>query len=135
MWLTFQSIRQAERSRGFLGGRTLVNPKNVYWTLTAWEGEGAMNEFRTTAAHRIAMPKLLDFCDEASVAHWTQETAELPSWPEAHRRMAAEGRSSKVNHPSPDHAANQFSPPVASRLQKILKPKHAKPKPASGRSG
>jgi heme-degrading monooxygenase HmoA len=123
IWHTYRSARQAERARGFLGGRMLINSKNVYWTLTAWDGEGAMNEFRTSAAHRAAMPKLLEFCDEAAVVHWAQETAELPSWLEAHRRMVAEGRASKVNHPSAEHLGRQFSAPWVGRLEKILKPR------------
>jgi hypothetical protein len=99
----------------------LINAKNVYWTLTAWDGVSAMNEFRTTAAHRAAMPKLLELCDEASVVHWEQGTTELPSWEEAYRRMVAEGRSSKVNHPSPDQRAFRFPAPQPSRLERILK--------------
>ena len=122
VWHTFKSSRQAERARGFIGGRMLINAKNVYWTLTAWDGEGAMNEFRTAAAHRTAMPKLLEFCDEAAVVHWKQEAAELPSWEKAHRRLVAEGRTSKVSHPSAEQVAREFSPPRASRLEKILKP-------------
>ena len=123
IWHTFRSASQAEHTRGFLGGRMLINAKNVYWTLTAWDGDDAMNQFRTAAAHRRAMPKLLNFCDEASVVHWSQETAELPSWEESHRRMVMEGRSSKVNHPSPDQLAREFPLPEPSRLEKILKAK------------
>ena len=93
LWYTFKSARQAERASGFLGGRMLVNPKRVFWTLTAWDGETAMNEYRTHAAHRNAMPKLLNWCDEASVAHWTQESPEFPSWQDSHQRMVAEGRN------------------------------------------
>ena|ERR1700722_12096978 len=123
LWHSFRSTRQARRARGFVSGRLLVNPKSVYWTLTCWESAAAMNEFRTTAAHGGAMPKLLDICDEASVAHWTQENPELPSWQESHRRMAAAGRLSKVNHPSPNQRSNQFPAPQPSRLEIVLKPK------------
>jgi hypothetical protein len=28
----------------------------------------------------MAMAKLLDWCDEAPLAHWTQATPELPDW-------------------------------------------------------
>ena len=38
-WDAFKSIRQAEHSIGFLGGRLLVNGKNVFWTMTAWTDE------------------------------------------------------------------------------------------------
>ena len=33
------------------------------------------------------MRRLAEWCDEASVAHWTQESAALPDWIEVHRRM------------------------------------------------
>jgi hypothetical protein len=45
------------------------------------------------------------------VVHWTQESNELPSWVEAHKRMQQEGRRSKVNHPSPAHTAYQIPLP------------------------
>jgi len=51
-WDTFKTMRQAERSSGFLGGRLLVNAKNVFWTMTAWIDEAAMNAYRTGGAHR-----------------------------------------------------------------------------------
>lgn len=53
--------------------------------------------------HRQAMRKLPEWCDEAAVVHWEQESADEPDWQEAHRRLQVEGRRSKVNHPSPAH--------------------------------
>ena len=47
------------------------------------------------------MPKLLNWCNEAALTHWLQDSSELPDWKEAHRRLVAEGRRSKVKHPSP----------------------------------
>ena len=44
------------------------------------------------APHGPTMRKLLEWCDEASLVHWTQDEAELPSWEEAHRRLLHEGR-------------------------------------------
>jgi hypothetical protein len=37
-WDTFKSMRQSEHSIGFLGGRLLVNARNVFWTMTTWQG-------------------------------------------------------------------------------------------------
>jgi len=119
---TFKSIRQAERSSGFLGGRLLVNAKNVFWTMTAWEDQAAMNAYRTGGAHRRAMPKLLNWCNEAAVVHWTQESSEIPFWQEAYLRMAEEGKPSKVNHPTPDQASNRIPAPEPGRIERILKP-------------
>jgi hypothetical protein len=121
-WYTIWSIRQAERSSGFVGGGLLRNTKNVFWTVTAWVDEAAMNAYRTGGAHRRAMPKLIQWCDEAAVVHWTQESSEIPIWQELHRRMVAEGRLSKVNHPSPDQASRHIPAQEPGRVERILKP-------------
>ena len=122
LWSAFKSIRQVERSPGFLGGRLLVNAKNVFWTMTAWKDEAAMNAYRTGGAHSRAMPKLLHWCDEAAVVHWTQESSEIPFWQEVHQRMAEGGRASKVYHPSPAQASNHIPAPEPSRIERALKP-------------
>jgi hypothetical protein len=72
----------------------------AFWTRTLWQDEEAMRAFMVSGAHRRMMPRLLEWCDEASVAHWTQDPCEIPSWLEAHGRMRAQGRRSKMNHPS-----------------------------------
>ena len=122
LWDTMKSVRQVQRSSGFLGGKLLVNAKYVFWTITAWMDEGAMNAYRTGGAHRRAMPKLLNWCDEAAVVHWTQNSAEIPSWPEAHQHMLENGRLSKVNHPSPVQESQQIPAPKPSRIAQTLKP-------------
>jgi hypothetical protein len=83
---------------------------NTFWTCTAWVDENAMKAFMLAGVHRDAMKRLLDWCDEASVVHWIQDAAELPSWDESHRRMREEGRRSKVNFPSADHVAFRIAP-------------------------
>lgn len=70
-----------------------------------------MRRYIISGAHRKAMPKLLDWCDEASVAHWTQEAEDIPTWSEAVERMRSEGRVSKVRHPSPQHDDLSFARP------------------------
>ena len=122
LWDTFKSMRQAERSSGFLGGRLLVNAKSVFWTMTAWKDEVAMNAYRTGGAHRGAMPKLLNWCNEAAVVHWIQESSEIPVWHEVQHHMAKDGKLSKVNHPSPAQASNHIPGPEPSRVQRELKP-------------
>lgn len=122
IWRTLQSLRQTQRSPGFIDGKVLREARNAFWTMTAWEDQPAMNAFRTSGAHRAAMPKLLDWCDEASVAHWNQEILDLPTWTEAHRRMVKEGKPSKVNHPSAAQVANQIPAPYPSRIEGTLRP-------------
>ncbi len=121
-WRTFQIVRQTKRTPGFLGGRILREARNTLWTVTAWEDDAAMNAFRIQGAHRIVMSKLLTWCDEASVVHWNQKTSQIPTWLEAHRRMVNEGRTSKVNHPSPAQLANHIPIPQPGRAELNLKP-------------
>lgn len=111
-WHTFKSQRQAKRADGMLGGRLMLEAHCAFWTATVWESDGAMRAFRSSGAHMKAMPKLLDWCDEASYVHWEQNGSELPSWAEAHRRMMAEGRLSKVRNPSAAHLAKTFAEPL-----------------------
>jgi hypothetical protein len=101
----------AERAPGNLSIGTLRDANNAFWTRTAWRDEASRRAFMMAPPHRRAMAKLLEWCDEASLVHWTQESSALPDWREAHRRMVAEGRRSKVNHPSPAHEAYRIPPP------------------------
>ena len=85
----------------------------TFWTSTSWESESAMRTFMLTPPHGPAMRKLLRWCDEAALVHWSQPTAELPGWTEAYERMQREGRASKVSHPSEDHRRFVITPPPA----------------------
>jgi hypothetical protein len=126
-WEAMKSARQAERSAGFLGGTIFRNARNVFWTITVWRDAETMNAYRIAGAHREAMPKLLDWCDEATTAHWSQKSLELPSSREAHERMVREGKVSKVNHPSAAHASGgtaYISAPEATRIESTLKPRN-----------
>jgi quinol monooxygenase YgiN len=123
IWYALKSERQAERAEGFLCGRVMRDKGNAFWTLTAWRDEAAMRAYRGSGAHMKAMPKLLDWCDEASLAHWEQESEELPDWADAHRRMVAEGRMSKVKHPSAAQLAKKIAEPKQQGSQgQTLKP-------------
>jgi hypothetical protein len=107
-WHAWRSFRQAKHATGGLGVKLRKANGLAFWTLTAWEDEAAMHAYRIAHPHRAAMPKLLEWCDEAAVAHWNQESAELPSWETAERHLAESGRLSKVNHPSVDQRAGRL---------------------------
>ena len=87
-----------------------IAPGRVFWTATVWHDDAAMKQFRDTAAHKSAMPALLDICDEASIAHWTQESDDLPEPAAMLERMRSVGRTSKVQHPTTAHRAGETVP-------------------------
>jgi hypothetical protein len=120
---TVHTTRQVRRAAGFFGGRLLVDAHLTFWTLTVWESEKAMKSFRGSGSHARVMPRLAHWCDEASYAHWTS-TDSVPTWPEAYEHLVAEGRLSRVNHPSPDHEARHFPTPrlkpmIGNRLKPV----------------
>jgi len=102
---------QAKKAAGNLGIALLTDAKLTFWTKSAWTDQAAMRAFMLSGPHRTAMPVLMEICDEASLVDWTQESAALPDWKEAHRRLVAEGRRSKVRHPTPAHDAFEIPPP------------------------
>jgi heme-degrading monooxygenase HmoA len=110
LWYTYRSERQLTRSPGFLEGTLATAPSWTFWTITAWADEASMKRFRDTDWHKAAMPRLLDYCDEASLARWTQDTADLPTAAAMVERLTSVGRISKVRHPTPGHAAGQTVP-------------------------
>lgn len=97
---------------------------NTFWTLTVWEDEKAMRAFRGAGAHGKVMSHLPRWCDEAAYAHWSNQNS-VPSWEEAYEKLVAEGRLSRVEHPSKRHLDRQFPKP---RLQPLIG-NDLKPKP------
>lgn len=91
--------------------KVLNDRRRTFWTCTCWDSESSMKAFMFAAPHGPAMRKLLQWCDEASLAHWTQDNDELPSWTEAHKKMLRYGRPSKVNHPSAAQQAFHIDEP------------------------
>jgi len=113
--------KQTAQADGCLAAKVFRDRRNAFWTCTCWETEAAMKAFMTAGAHGAAMRKLLEWCDEASLAHWTQEGDEMPTWSEAHRRMLRHGRASKVNHPSNAQKAFRIDEPDESRKDRRIK--------------
>ena len=107
--LASHAVSEVKRAPGFQGGSLLADRKWAFWTMTSWESERSMQTYMTAGAHQVAMPKLLDWCDEASIVHWMQTESSLPTWREAEARMRREGRASRVRNPSVRHQTLQFA--------------------------
>lgn len=108
---TLRSVKQVKNAAGFEGGAVLLDRSWTFWTMTAWNGSESMRRYMTTGSHKVAMPRLLEWCDEACVVHWDQPETGLPSWNAADQRMRKDGRISKVHNPSPQHATLNYRPP------------------------
>jgi hypothetical protein len=94
-----------------------------------WESEQTMKAFRGSDPHAKVMPRLVEWCDKASYAHWIPTEASVPHWPEAYEHLVSEARLSRVAHPSPSHEARHFVKP---RLKPLV---GLDVKPRKGSSG
>ena len=103
-----RSKRQALGSDGCLAADVRMIGVRVFWTRSLWRDAGAMRDFMRSDAHRTVMPKLIDWCDEASLVDWERDT--LPEWSEAEAKMRSSGRLSRVRHPSPAQARGETLP-------------------------
>ena len=99
---SWRSRHQFRGTRGFIGGYLASGPRFGMWTVTVWEDEQSMREYRNTGAHLKAMPKLIDACAEASFVHWTTDDRSIPS-PQLISQKMKQGRTSKLRHPSSEH--------------------------------
>ena len=68
MIYALMSSREARRSRSNLEVKLLRDANRAFWILTARQKDENLHSFMVAGSHRRAMPKLLDRCDEASVA-------------------------------------------------------------------
>ncbi|HWY07309.1 MAG TPA: hypothetical protein VNY24_10640, partial [Candidatus Acidoferrales bacterium] len=57
---------QVRSAAGFQDGSLLADRSLTFWTMTAWDSEESMRRYMTAGSHKKAMPKLMDWCDEAS---------------------------------------------------------------------
>lgn len=121
LWHAIRSGNQLKKATGFIKGKTLMDKKLTFWTMSLWLNEMDMKIYRNKDAHKKAMPKLQHWCDEASIAHWQQENDLFPEWQYAYKRMITEGRISKVKHPSAAHSNMQIPAPVNStKTERII---------------
>ena len=101
-----ESSSQMSAAPGFIDGAILAEGRLVFWTRSSWESEEAMKAFRTAGAHGAVMPKLLDWCDEACVAHWQGDVEK--DWDALYARMAQTKRMSKVRKPTKAQQEGRF---------------------------
>ena len=86
-WFAVCSSMQAKRSEGNLRTLTIKDRGLIFWTITVWRDQAAMRVFRNSGNHKVAMPKLFEWCDEATYIHWEQESDTPPDLKSAYDRL------------------------------------------------
>src|SRR2546425_12859309 len=103
-----RAARQAKSAEGNLSASLLRQPGRTFWARTVWSSEESMRAYMLSGVHRGVMRHLLDWCDEAALVHWVQDSQQPPPWSEAYRQIQEAGRTSTVNHPSEDHRSRRI---------------------------
>ena len=109
-WHSFWALYQANKADGCVAVDAQRESDLVFWTRTVSRDEVAMRAFVRSGAHKKAMPKVLHWCDEASVVHWLGRSGQLPDWIVAEDRLRRDGRVLRVLHPSDAHARGETVP-------------------------
>ena len=66
----WRSTAQMRKAFGFRRALVLPDRSWTFWTMSLWDSEAAMRAYIMEGSHRTAMPRLLNWGDEASVVHW-----------------------------------------------------------------
>lgn len=66
--------------------------------MSLWRDHAAMRAYVESGSHRVVMPKLVEWADQACFAHWHQPGAQLPAWAEAASRLKEAGRAFPLRH-------------------------------------
>lgn len=116
-WWTARALRQSKRAPGYVSGAATRMRDGSFWTTTVWESVDHTRAFRNAEPHAGAMRGIRRWCDEAVYARYTSDSPARPTWEEAHRRLVAAPRFTRLDHPSEMHRAKQlpaFSDPATS---------------------
>ena len=111
-WFAVRATMQAKRAEGNLQALTIKDRGLIFWTITVWRDQETMRAFRNSGSHKAAMPKLSEWCDEATYIHWEQENDSPPDLKSAYDRLVSQGVVSRVRHPSSNHGTRTFPAPI-----------------------
>jgi hypothetical protein len=88
VWYVFRIVRQLRGARGLIAYSLEAKPLRLqFWTLSAWEGEDALQEFVGQLAHRASMQALTPDMGATDFLRWRVRGSELPlTWEMARNR-------------------------------------------------
>jgi hypothetical protein len=111
-WHTILTSWQVVNTPGFLGAKLIIDANGASWTVSAWDSKSAMQKYRTSGAHHVALLRIQEWCDEAAAGHWEQENSNLPNWEQVHHHMTTKGYFTRLTNPAPAHLEHKVKEPV-----------------------
>jgi hypothetical protein len=88
------SWRQVKTAPGAYGASLIARPlRRDFFTLSAWEGRGALFAYAKSDPHGEVMRAMRPACSRSTFVYWETDSGDLPiSWDEARRRLDAKAR-------------------------------------------
>jgi len=93
-WHTIKSIRQAKKAEGHLYSSVDKEGWLTFWTLTIWENEDYMRDYRKKGSHLKAMKVSKDIASELDYINW--ESEKKTPWDECKKRLNKEVEKDKI---------------------------------------
>ncbi len=84
--LSVRSMKQAKKSAGCISAVAGNKGWRIGYTLTVWENEEVMLQFRNTGTHKEAMSKIRKLSNKYKTLRW--ESDKPAGWQEAKSRLA-----------------------------------------------
>ena len=85
VWHTIRSIIQSRKADGLIYSSFEKEGWDTYWTLTVWENEIYMKEYRNQGNHLKAMKISRNIANELESINW--EAEDKPTWDECKVRL------------------------------------------------
>ena len=92
-------------------GATVYEGSKIFWTLSLWPDQKAMQGYMGVGAHIRAMPRLREWCDEAVSMHVETTLSDLPPLSEAYRLLSVSPKFVHVLNPSLAQSEKVLRPP------------------------
>jgi heme-degrading monooxygenase HmoA len=80
MYYTYKATRQIKEANGLIYSSLKKENWSTYWTLTVWDNEESMKNYRNKGNHQKAMKKSRYIGDEFEKINW--EGNRIPDWQE-----------------------------------------------------
>lgn len=108
---TLRVIRELADAPGFVEGRTLIDGGRTFWVASLWRDRASMDAFYRSDAHSRAVPLVGRWCDEAALAEWESDRAQVLGWSDLHALLVEKGRLTRLPAPSERQLRRAFPPP------------------------
>ncbi|MGK7890931.1 MAG: hypothetical protein AB4042_16495 [Leptolyngbyaceae cyanobacterium] len=124
---TFRSVRQAQRTPGFLQGKIMFTADLAGWTALLWKSEAAIRAYVSAGAHGEAMNYTQQWASEAVHGHQVMDFArvagtELPSWGAIAQSLSENGHFYSLPYPSVNHQKQVVPQPGFTFFHKSILP-------------